>query len=384
MLTLPALKVQQFTQEFYLLNLAAADVERLVRFEVLGDSGLQGSRGRIRKVKAGAAVNWEAIERKVQTSEKAFQRPIMRKKVEELAQYYLRCREDGEVPAIPGAVLLTVDEPVEFTPSGTNPFLGLVQLPEQEGRLRVLDGQHRLLALAALRDNPRLSGDGAGAARLMQVPAILFAGLPPANIIEMFVTINAKHTRLNPSLLVSLSGRQLFAEERAALIHDALRKLNNASGSPLEGHIKMFGVGRGKVQQSGLAQELREALVELERRRPDEMATLEKNADKLLLNYFKEIALNLGSAWASRKHATRSTAALRAFLRVLPDVVERGLASGLNGRDAIREVIRPWAAKIGADRFEIAGAWRAKQASSGRETVRLLARELQAALGGPT
>ena len=381
MLTLPALKVQQFSQEFYLLNLAAADVERLVRFEVLDDTGLRGKKARTRKGKSTPAVNWEIIEQKVQTNEKAFQRPIMRKKVEELAQYYLRCREDGEVPAIPGAVLLTIDEPVEFTPSGGNPFLGLVQLPEEEGRLRVLDGQHRLLALAALREDSVFGADGLQAARLMQVPAILFAGLPPANIVEMFVTINAKHTRLNPSLLVSLSGRQLFAQPRAAMIHDTLRKLNGA-GSPLEGHIKMFGIGRGKVQLSSLAQEMGETLAELQRRLPQEIATIEKNAEKLFLNYFKEVAFAFGAAWQSKKHATRSTAALRAFLRVAPDVVERGLATGLNGRDAIREVIRPWAEVIGSERFEISGAWRAKLASSGKETVRLFAKELQTVLGG--
>ena len=34
MLTIPGLKVQQFNQEFFLLNLSAEDVERLVRFEV--------------------------------------------------------------------------------------------------------------------------------------------------------------------------------------------------------------------------------------------------------------------------------------------------------------------------------------------------------------
>jgi hypothetical protein len=42
MLTLPALKIQQFAKELFLLNLSAGDVERLVRFEVLGDAGVVG------------------------------------------------------------------------------------------------------------------------------------------------------------------------------------------------------------------------------------------------------------------------------------------------------------------------------------------------------
>lgn len=74
MLTLPARKLQQFSQEFYLLNLSATDVERLVRFEVLGQAGVDG---------------------RVETSEKAYQRPILKKKSDELAHHYLQCRDDG-------------------------------------------------------------------------------------------------------------------------------------------------------------------------------------------------------------------------------------------------------------------------------------------------
>lgn len=382
MLTLPALKVQQFAQEFYLVNLAAADVERLVRFEVLGDTLPSGNDKGPKRRRSNSLVNWAEIERKVQTSEKAFQRPILRKKVEELAEHFIQCREEGEVPAIPGAILLTVEQPVEFTANSGNPFLGLVQLPEDEGTLRVLDGQHRLLALAALQRNPELRGGNSQDARLLQVPAILFAGLPAPNIIEMFVTINAKHTRLNPSLLASLAGRQLYAEPRAALIHDVLRKLNGTSTSPLHGHIKMFGVGPGRVQQSGLAQELRATLDALQKRVPDQMASLESQADKLFMNYFREVAHVFGAAWESKKHATRSMTALRAFLRVVPEVVVRGLATGLAGREAIRLVLAPWATRVGADRFETAGAWRAKQAAGGKESIRLLTRELESGLGG--
>src|SRR5262245_42449548 len=138
MLTVPAVKIQQYQHTFYLLNLHAADVERLVRFEVLGEVGLEGARRAARGGRS-SPVNWAAIEKKVQTSDKAFQRPILRRKIEELAEHYRQCRDDGGVPAIPGAVLLTSEEPVEFTPSGPNPFVGLVQLAETDGSLRVLD-----------------------------------------------------------------------------------------------------------------------------------------------------------------------------------------------------------------------------------------------------
>ena len=225
--TLPALKIQQFAKEFYLLNLSAGDVERLVRFEVLGEAGMQGKKARGGKAKG---VNWDELEKKVGTSGKAFQRPIIRKKIDELAQYYTSCRENDALPAIPGSVILISEKPVTFT-AGANPFLGLLQLPEEGGTLRALDGQHRLLALAALLHDPKTSDADRAAARRLQVPAILFSGLSDDQIVELFVTINTKHTRLNASLLISLSGRQLYGDADPGAVHDVLRELNGDRAS---------------------------------------------------------------------------------------------------------------------------------------------------------
>jgi DGQHR domain-containing protein len=380
MLTLPALKIQQFAKEFYLLNLAAGDVDRLLRFEVLGQAGVEGKKAR--KPKA-SGVNWGELEKKVGTSDKAFQRPIIRKKIDELAQYYTSCRESDALPAIPGAVILTTDASVPFTPSGANPFLGLIQLPEEEGTLRALDGQHRLLALAALLHDPAASEEDRAAARRLQVPAILFSGLSDDQVVELFVTINAKHTRLNASLLVSLSGRQLYGDARMGKVHDLIRALNNQASSPLAGQIKLLGVGPGRVQQAGLAQEMKQMLDDMERKDPALVARFEAEAKEFFLAYFKEIARVFATAWDGKKYSIKSSIALRAFLQVTPDVLSRALAAGGASRaDALRTVLAPWADGIGSARFETAGAWRAKVAGGGKETTRLLARELLAALGG--
>jgi len=66
-------------------------------------------------------------------------------------------------------------------------------VPEREGILRAIDGQHRLLALHA--DIERFHGEE------FSVPAIIFDRLPEDHVVQMFVTINAKHTRLNASHL---------------------------------------------------------------------------------------------------------------------------------------------------------------------------------------
>lgn len=377
MLTVPALKLRQFQHELFLLNLAAADVERLVRFEVLGETGLEGrkpGKGRARPT----LVNWAEIERKVETSERAFQRPILRKKIEELTEHYRQCRDGGGVPAIPGAILLTTEEPVTFTPHGTNPFVGLLQLTEEAGTLRVLDGQHRLLALAALHG----SSDGADV-RDVQVPAILFAGLPAPAVVEMFVTINSKHTRLNPSLLYTLKGRQLYPDPLDSAIHDAIRALNGTDGSPLAGHIKMLGVGRGKVPQAGLAQEMRSAVEALRSSSPgaDWIADVPRDLGKFFGLYFREVARSFEDVWTSKKHSIRSTIALRAFVQTSPPVLQRIYEVGGDPRPVIRSMLAPWPVRVGGARFETSGAWRAKAAGGGKETTRVLARELVAALG---
>ena len=60
------------------------------------------------------------------------------------------------------------------------------------------------------------------------MPAIIFDQLPEDHIVQMFVTINAKHTRLNASHLVSLSGRQLYRDDNLAAAHDIVRALERS------------------------------------------------------------------------------------------------------------------------------------------------------------
>lgn len=219
--------------------------------------------------------------------------------------------------------------------------------------------------------------------RSLQVPAILFAGLPAPSIVEMFVTINSKHTRLNPSLLYSLKGRQLYPDPIDSAIHDAIKRLNEKEGSPLEGHIKMLGVGRGKVPQAGLAQELRAAIESVRGVQAGSTWTDDfvEHLGRFYDLYFQEVRRAFADAWTSKKHTVRSTIALRAFIQASPPVVARVYTVGGDPRPVVRAMLEPWSSRIGSARFETAGAWRAKAAGGGKETSRLLARELVAALG---
>ncbi len=380
MLVLPALKVQQFSQTVYLLNLSASDVERLVRFEVLGEATTEG-KAKAKRSK-GSLVNWSDLEERVQASDEAYQRPILKKKIEELAAYVLEVRESGQLPALPGAVLLTTDEPVTFRAEGSNPFVGLLQLEDEDGALRVLDGQHRLLAVSALLASPEVDATTAAALRDLQIPAVLFAGLGADAVVEMFVTINSKHTKLNPSLLLSLSGQKLFADERSARVHDVIKLLNDDEHSALRGDIKMLGVGQGRVAQSGLAQELRRVLDDIRKEAGGAawVDTFEAHAPALYNHYFQEVAKVFVDGWGKPGYSTHSLLALRAFIQASREVLRLVFARDADPRVSISEILAPWQMQVGAARFETAGLWRERTGSGGKETTRLLTRELIAAL----
>src|SRR6201988_1080133 len=252
MINVAAIRMQQFGVQFYQASLTASDIDKLVRFEVLsyGENAQAPVRGGRRKPEAQPSkVNWDFLERRIASSEKAYQRQIIRKKIDELVQYYEQCRQARDLPSIPGAVIISCDEKLTIQSADGDAGVGVLKVPEREGILRAIDGQHRLLALHA--DIDRFAGEE------FAVPAIIFDRLPEDHVVQMFVTINAKHTRLNASHLVSLSGRQLYRDEALATGHDIVRAVNDREASPLYDEIKLLGVGRGRVAQAPLAQELK-------------------------------------------------------------------------------------------------------------------------------
>jgi hypothetical protein len=196
----------------------------------------------------------------------------------------------------------------------------------------------------------------------------------------MFVTINAKHTRLNPSHLVSLSGRQLYRDESLAAAPDIVRALNDREDSPLHGDIKLLGVGRGHVSQAPLAQELKKLFASEAFGAGRKGDAFREESRRFFVNYLKQVAQLFGAAWGGRKYSIRTAMALRAFIRVAPDVVRRLDQEHADRADfrAIGRVIAPWGRRIGDLRFETEGAWK----RSGT-TVEALAKELRLALQYP-
>jgi DGQHR domain-containing protein len=377
MITVPARRIKQFGVEFYQAGLSAKDIDRLVKFEVLGYSGDDKPETKPGKAKTSvrARVNWDSLEKRIGESESAYQRPVIRKKIDELAAYYRECKDAATLPAIPGAVIITSEKRFTFTPVAGHHDLGLLQIPEEHGVLRVLDGQHRLLALHALNQQ----GENVS----IEVPAVLFDSLDARQIVELFVTINAKHTRLNPSHIISLAGRKLYPDPNQALAHDVIRSLNEDESSPLAGEIKMLGTGRGRVSQAPLAEEIVDFLETVEKLGGGaRLSEIRSGAKRFFLNYMKALSTTFPQAWVGRKYSIKTGAALRAFIRVAPDVMARARELRRDPFDvnAIREAIKPWGERLRDRRFETEGEWKLKLAGGTRGTVEVLGRELRDAL----
>src|SRR5213595_1117753 len=133
MINVAAIRMQKFGVQFYQASLTAGDIDKLVRFEVLnyGQSGQPPVRGG--KKKAPSKVNWDLLERRIASSEKAYQRHIIRKKIDELVQYYEQCRQARDLPSIAGAVIISCDEKLTFEPIEAGASVGRLKVPEREG-----------------------------------------------------------------------------------------------------------------------------------------------------------------------------------------------------------------------------------------------------------
>lgn len=381
MLTLTAMQLSQFGILFYQTALSVSDIQKLVRFEVLS-FGVTAKSGR-RAKKSRAGVNWEELEKRISAGEAAYQRPILERKIEDLVEYYDERYTHMDLPPIPGAVLLVSDRKLDFITERGNNIMGHLQLPEEEGLFRTLDGQHRLVALNAYADANIERSDVSEALRHMTVPAVIFDGLGASHAVEMFVTINTKHTKLKKDVIVSLSGRRLYRDEKLAVAHDVIRSLNERQDSPLRGEIKILGVGQGKVSQAPLADEMERLFKDMETAgHTSALKRFLEESRNFFLTYFKQVAQAFPVAWNGRKYSLKRGTALRAFIRVVPAVFaacrDQGL-DPLSGRD-LGNVIAPWSTRLGDARFKTDEEWSRKAASSGSRTVELLARELGDAL----
>ena len=375
MINVAAIRMQQFGVQFYQASLTASDIDKLVRFEVLnyGDGAQPPVRGG--KARPGAApskVNWDLLERRIASSEKAYQRQIIRRKIDELVQYYEQCRQARDLPSIPGAVIISCDEKLTFQASGDDARVGILKVPEREGILRAIDGQHRLLALHA--DIDRFAGRGLQRAGDHLRPPARRSRRPDVRHDQREAHAAERVAPRQPvgPAAVSRRGAGDGARRRARAERSrglaALRRDQAARRRP---RPRRAGAARAGAEEAVRRRRVRDAA---------DRRDMHEEAKKFFVNYFKQIALVFGGAWNGRKYSIKSASALRAFIRVAPDVVRRLDQEHADRTDfrAIGRVIAPWGRRIGDLRFETEGAWK----RSGT-TVDSLAKELRLALQYP-
>src|SRR5207249_1519847 len=148
------------------------------------------------------------------------------------------------------------------------------------------------------------------------------------------LTTTATRTTANPSPLASQTGRTPYPDKQPAARHDITRTLNENADSPLHGDIKLFGVGHGRVAQAPLAEELKGIFTALDALGGRQSERFRESAQRFFLNYFKQIARVFPRAWVGRKYSIKTATALRAFLRVVPDVLKTIRASHDDPLDA--------------------------------------------------
>ena len=213
------------------------------------------------------------------------------------------------------------------------------------------------------------------------MPAIIFDRLPEDHVVQMFVTINAKHTRLNSSHLVSLSGRQLYRDEALAAAHDVVRALNDREDRRSTARSSCSASGKGRVAQAPLAQEFKRLFADEEALGGARKAAEFRDESQEVLRQLLQadgVALRVRVERPQVQHPVGDGAArLRPGRPDVMRAVEQQHAERTDYR-AIGRVIAPWGRRIGALRFETDGAWK-RQGT----TVDGLAKELRLALQYP-
>ncbi len=117
MINVAAIRMQQFGVQFYQASLTAKDIDKLVRFEVLSYADQSHAPGARRpqgqRAPRSTGTCSSAGSRRATS---AYQRQIIRRKIDELVQYYEQCRQARDLPSIAGAVIISADEKLKFEP----------------------------------------------------------------------------------------------------------------------------------------------------------------------------------------------------------------------------------------------------------------------------
>lgn len=333
-LLVPATRIHQKGVDFYLARVAARDLAPLVEFVQRGSrdkAGGKGPRGVADRV-------WDALQQ-VPFDTGSYQREIRATKLQSLVGFFRKI--ENELPLIPTPIVLAAKEAldVDTRPDGS----AVLHVPLTPGFFGIIDGQHRMLALKIYLDEHPESG--------LDVPVVIFTGLPLAHMVELFAVINSTQTRVPRSHIYDLTlerPQRLIDAPDLVDAYRVVRFLNTDEASPLQGKIRMTGTGRGGwVPQAPLIDVLMDLFQDRRTRFHVWLDTPEKKG-RFFRNYFEAIRRTMPGPWRQeKKYRLKDAHALRAFLRVSRLVLDRLRESAASDRtptaDDIASLIHPWA-----------------------------------------
>src|SRR5262249_60623445 len=94
MISVGAHRIKQYGVEFYQASFPAREIDRLVKFEVLGYGGIPEATPTKRPARTRG--DWEVLESRIGESPDAYPRPGIRRKIEELVASFPDCPPRGK------------------------------------------------------------------------------------------------------------------------------------------------------------------------------------------------------------------------------------------------------------------------------------------------
>ncbi|HOX01545.1 MAG TPA: DGQHR domain-containing protein [Candidatus Paceibacterota bacterium] len=364
-----ATQIRQKDSVFYFAAYPAEDLLGKIRFI----SRFYGEEGSITPEDAPLEDEVAQFIRRIERSDKAFQRQLSRAKVRSIKNFYQTAVSQ---PPIPGTILLFSADALQFEPMGGLSSVGHLQEPA--GKYLIIDGQHRLAALQFYcQERP-------GEAAHLMVPCIIFDGRSEDFAAEMFVIINSTPTRINKSHLVDLYERVSWAAPDKRLAAQVVDQLYGEADSPLRYRINRLG-GRSRQDKWILQAELFHEVyrwVEAEWRERDLPAPA-RNEVRLryeaLRDFFRAAAAVWGETWGRETHFVTAAVTLKAMVRVAVELA-RG-DDGPAGERVSRWTgrLQPWAEL--KSKFRADGFYERFPAKGQVERVGRIHRELARAIG---
>ncbi|MEM3413540.1 MAG: DGQHR domain-containing protein, partial [Thermoplasmata archaeon] len=247
-------------------------------------------------------------------------RMLIRRKVRDIRDFY---RNANEQPLIPGAILLYTPEKLDFKPLENYDTVG--NLTEPREKYYIIDGQHRLAGLYfyAKENSENIKN--------IYVPVMIFDGRQEDFAAEMFVIINSTHTKINKSHLVDLMEKVTFSTSKEKkLAAKVVIGLYEDARSPLRYKINRLG-GRSRQEKWILQSELFNEIYKLVndekiRKKFGDVSWFDSKitctVTELFIDWFKAVSNVFSPEWGDKKYMITESVTLKAFVRVLGELLK--------------------------------------------------------------